>query len=629
MDKIFQLLQLDNNFINNKDNYIDCFKLPIEYLDKSNIKDINESIVNDLELKLYKNNSSLQDISNQELSGNLYYKIFNPHNCFEKSCITRWNNYYTTDKAFLLNTQEFIKNYKCTITFDENNISNIDNIAEKNKLYEDNILDNCEDIIYDNGFVDKYQYIDIPFFKKYNNNSLCLLLLSLHNLSSPVIALTVPILLMFLPFIIIKLQGLNITLENYIVYLKQVFQQHIIGKFFQNFREANFSTKIYLIVSLGFYIFQTYLNVVSCKRFFQNIKFIHKKLFLLKNYISSSIKKFDNLLTYTEHLKTYYMFNKSIESNCNVLTNYLSELNKITNYKISINKVLELGNIMKAFYRLNNDQDLIKSLYYSFGLNGFIKNIKNIQKLIKNNSMNYCNFIDNKDKKPTSIKNGYFASLIDYKKENQDIVKNSYSLNKNMIITGPNASGKTTLLKSCLLNIILCQQIGCGFFSSADVKIYDFIHCYINIPDTSGRDSLYQAEARQCKTILNTIENNKDKKHLCVFDELYSGTNPDEAIKSGISYLKYLNQFDNVNFILTTHYTKLCKSIQDKTSKNYHMDTIATDEDFEFTYKIKKGISKTKGGIKVLKDLNYPKNIIENIYQDKKTNYCENQIMSI
>ena len=57
-------------------------------------------------------------------------------------------------------------------------------------------------------------------------------------------------------------------------------------------------------------------------------------------------------------------------------------------------------------------KDLIRSLYYSFGLNGYIKNIKNIQKLIKNNSINYCNFIDDNDKKPTTIKNGYFASLI-------------------------------------------------------------------------------------------------------------------------------------------------------------------------------------------------------------------------
>ena len=43
------------------------------------------------------------------------------------------------------------------------------------------------------------------------------------------------------------------------------------------------------------------------------------------------------------------------------------------------------------------------------------------------------------------------------------------------------------------------------------------------------------------------------------------------------------------------------------------MEISKTEKDFEFTYKIKKGISKTKGGIKVLKDLNYPEHILKNI----------------
>ena len=143
-------------------------------------------------------------------------------------------------------------------------------------------------------------------------------------------------------------------------------------------------------------------------------------------------------------------------------------------------------------------------------------------------------------------------------------------------------------------------------------QIYDFIHCYINIPETSNRDSLFQAEARQCKEILNIIEENKDKKHFCVFDELYSGTNPDEAIESGYNYLKYLNKNKNVDYLLTTHYYKLCKKMDktEKNIKNYHMEIKKLDNDFIYNYKMKKGISKIKGGVKVLKDLNYPNEII-------------------
>ena len=47
---------------------------------------------------------------------------------------------------------------------------------------------------------------------------------------------------------------------------------------------------------------------------------------------------------------------------------------------------------------------------------------------------------------------------------NSNPVKNSYSLKNNIIITGPNAAGKTTMLKTTLFNIIFSQQTGCGFY---------------------------------------------------------------------------------------------------------------------------------------------------------------------
>jgi DNA mismatch repair protein MutS len=204
----------------------------------------------------------------------------------------------------------------------------------------------------------------------------------------------------------------------------------------------------------------------------------------------------------------------------------------------------------------------------------------------------------------------------------EDPVKNDCSFEKNMIISSPNKSGKTTILKTTTLNIIFSQQIGCGFYDSAVINPYTHIHSYLNIPDTSGRDSLFQAESRRCKDIIDIISKYDDPlkyRHFCIFDELYSGTNPDEASKAGHAFLKYLAKYENVNFILTTHYFAICKKfINSHHIQNYKMNVnINADGTFEYTYKIKRGISKIKGAIRVLKDMDYPAEIIETIEKDK------------
>ena len=592
MNFILELLEGQDNNLNTEYLIENHFKLPIEMID--NKIEINKNIQSDIELIEFKNQ---EDLSNNKYKENLYDCLFQPNNEIDKCITNKWGYYYTNNEKFLKDTQNFITNFKNNVTF-EDSVNNI----------EDS-YDSCESIVKDNGFIEKYQYIDLPYFNKYNNDELCLQVVSIFNLANPVFSLLAPILLLLLPFFIIKLQGHEITLEKYLEHLKQVFSNHIIGQFFNDFNDAPFSTKIYLLISIIFYGFQIYNNIISCGKFYKNIKFIHDKLFSMRDYISNSINKFNNLLKYTQDLISYENFNNLINDNIKILNNYLKMLNKVKVYKLSVNKLFELGHLMKCFYKLHNDKNIIGSLYFSFGCNGYIKNIETLQKHIKNKNINLCKFIDNDNK--TNFKNSYYGELL--RDNSNNIIKNSYKLDNSLIITGPNASGKTTLLKSTMFNIILCQQLGCGFFDKADVKIYDFIHSYINIPDTSGRDSLFQAEARRCKEILSIIEENEDKKHLCVFDELYSGTNPEEAISSATALLNHLNCKNNVNYILTTHYYKLCKKLDKNKSKNYHMDIRKDLNDFHVTYKIKKGISKVKGGIKVLKDLEYPDEIINKI----------------
>jgi len=237
--------------------------------------------------------------------------------------------------------------------------------------------------------------------------------------------------------------------------------------------------------------------------------------------------------------------------------------------------------------------------------------------------------------------NGYYvATALSDDSSALGPVKNTVSLDKRLVITGPNASGKTTILKMTMLNILFSQQLGHGFYEAGTrIRPYHQLHSYLNIPDTSGRDSLFQAESRRCKEILDKLTaggQSPPVRHFCIFDELYSGTNPYEAIASAYGYIMHLTKYDGVDFMLTTHYIQLCKLFQsektesetDKGEKiankstkstesnnkirNLHMDVADRGNyDFKYLYALRPGISAIKGGIKVLYDLQYPASIVD------------------
>jgi hypothetical protein len=347
------------------------------------------------------------------------------------------------------------------------------------------------------------------------------------------------------------------------------------------------------------------------------MKKIHNYFNEFKIYLNDTINSMDNYFEFSKSLLTHSEFNINLKNNLLILQGIRYKLEQVSELKYNLKKLSEIGHILKTFYEIYDNQLYNNAIMYSLGFNGYIDTIIGLQENIKERKINFVEFIEktnDEDKQNKKInktknifKNNYYACLKDVKH-----VKNTVKLNKNLIISGPNASGKTTVIKSVLINIIISQQFGCGFYDSALLKPYDNIHCYLNIPDTSGRDSLFQAEARRCKEIIDIINREPDKTHFCAFDELYSGTNPDEATISAIAFMEYIIKNKNVNTILTTHFIKVCKKLKkNKLIENHYMDTIKKDNRIQYLYQLRKGISNIKGGINVLYEMNYPSEIIE------------------
>ena len=354
-----------------------------------------------------------------------------------------------------------------------------------------------------------------------------------------------------------------------------------------------------------FYLFSIYQNILTCIRFNSNMIKIHTHLKEIETYLDYTLNSMNNYLKYTTNLMTHKEFNLILMERINTLNLLKQKLSYISDYQFSLTKVVEIGHVLKYYYEIYDSHTYNEAMMYSFGFNGYLDCLEGLLDNIEERKISFCKFT-NSTKKNTFREN-YYAVLKD-----ETPIKNTVKLNKNLIITGPNASGKTTIIKSTLINIILTQQFGCGFYSSAKFCPYDFIHCYLNIPDTSGRDSLFQAEARRCKEIIDVIDSNKKSSHFCSFDELYSGTNPDEAVTSATAFMKYITKNKNVSCILTTHFIKVCKNLVKQSNIiNCHMVTKKENNKIIYNYLLKEGISEVKGGINVLYDMNYPKEIIE------------------
>lgn len=572
---------LIDNYENLSENNVNTyFKLPIAY--SENKKLLNDTLINDLELK------------DKTEFNSIYKKLFKPSNekysLFDNQIIDQWSNYFTTDKQFLIDNQSLLK-----IIQNEN----IDH--ETNNKYVSSLYDSWLNLKNLKYFNEKYQFISWSILESLNHSSFFLTFLSYYNLSSPIFSLLLPIFLMILPFFILKLRGIEVTFSKYWDILKIVMAQNSIMKLFVNFNNSNLQEKAYSVLSVIFYLIQIYQNIQCCIMFYQNLYNIMNFYKNIKQFIISTKQKMNIILK--NNLQTFTNFNSELKTNLDNLNTIENKLNKIVKPDSFVFQINQIGYIMKIYYELYNTPLYHSTFMYSIGFNTYFNHLLNINNYIKNNEINFCSFVSSK--KFSHIKNNYYLALI-----SNNPIKNNVSIKKNIMITGPNASGKTTILKSFIINQILSQQIGCGCYDSAKIKCYDFIYSYLNIPDTSGRDSLFQAEARRCKTILDNIISNKDKQHLCIFDELYSGTNPSDAVETAHGFIKYMNKFgNNVRFLITTHYFDLCKKVKGLNVLQKSMKTQNTNNRIKYTYLIQNGINQTKAGKDVLKQMEYPDEI--------------------
>ena len=342
-----------------KENY--NFKRPIEYNDQTRLLD--ENIMNTLEM--------VNSIDKTEIP--IYENIFLTNDYPSKLTMNHIAKHYTTDIHYLKQTQQLVKN------------------IDKNKIiYDSNIdlaLKKYEEIKRENAFYEKYFYLDFDFIKELNKNPHIMTCTSIYNMMSPIVSLCTPILILILPFIIIKLQQNDFNFDTYTTILKTLVAKTSIGSLFMNYSNSTDTKKIYLIVSTILYCFSIYQNILNCIRFYSNFKKIHDYLLTFKTYMKNTIENMKYFYSLTKSLPTYNTFTNELQNKQKQLTLIYTNFENITPFNINYNKLTEIGNIMSTFYKLFVEHHIDEVLLYSFGFNGYLYNMININEHVINNKL--------------------------------------------------------------------------------------------------------------------------------------------------------------------------------------------------------------------------------------------------
>ena len=589
------LLEIYENLIDKK-----------KYINNQNNVDVNEYVFNDIEFLQdhYSNNEksifSKLDFCNTKIGSLLLKKLFlNP--IYDVNILKERQDTFkkiTLVKNDLIPLLKDIKNLENDLIWFWNN-PNMKHI------------DLMNDLIY-------FNYDIIPFFnfnEILNNNEKALLITNIYKIViSPLLTILTPLISLLLPLIFLfymqRQTKINIPMSVIInQYIKTVFGHDSMNIIFTNPTKAFVASMITKALYLFMYFQNIYYSLQSSINTNKIIDIIHDKLNNIKKYIqiTEKIKNICNNCGINE-INSYI--------NYDFLKEDLLIYNEYFNFPIfnSLPSIFSnKGKILTTFKRFKeNKENMINLFHYT----GIIDCICSIETILSNstveNPYTITKFLNNSTP-VINVENIWHPYL--NKETTDNTVKNTVNIKNNILITGPNAGGKSTFIKSVIINIILSQTIGICSAEKFEMTPFNMIETYLHIPDSKGSTSLFEAEMFRSKEYIDKIKNlDSNKFSFIVLDEIFSSTNYVEGFSGAYSILKKISSFPNTLSITTTHYSDLEILEKDTNGKimNYKFDVDYNENnEIIFNYKLKRGISNQYIALELLKKNGFDEDVIE------------------
>jgi DNA mismatch repair protein MutS len=170
-----------------------------------------------------------------------------------------------------------------------------------------------------------------------------------------------------------------------------------------------------------------------------------------------------------------------------------------------------------------------------------------------------------------------------------------------LFLTGANMAGKSTFIKAVGISVYLAH-LGMGVPAlDMQLTLFDGILSNINVEDNIARgESFFFNEVQRVKNTILKINNSR--KWLVLIDELFKGTNMEDAMKCSSTVIRGLIRIQHSLFVLSTHLYDIGEELRQFPNVRFkYFETTVRDDQFSFSYQLKEGISKDRLGYLILK----------------------------
>jgi hypothetical protein len=194
-------------------------------------------------------------------------------------------------------------------------------------------------------------------------------------------------------------------------------------------------------------------------------------------------------------------------------------------------------------------------------------------------------------------------------------VPNPVNWSKNTLITGSNASGKSTYVRSVAINIIFAQTLNTCLATSFTLKRGGVISSMGVQDSIIDGDSYFVAELKSLQRLIEQVQQNMF--YYSFIDEILKGTNTIERIAASSSIIQWLTTQNQLAFI-ATHDIELPQILQNQCDNIHFEESVSKEDGITFDYLLKTGIATSRNAINLIESMNFPTSVINSAHQKAK-----------